>query len=176
MDLAALTQAPRRLTLAGEPFDVRPLKAKEWGALHQFLKDHAEDPVTAAVRQVSRTRLAGAPITPEQEDFLMGAAREEAKHWPPRASSSAWFELLGDTEGGDVEFLLTVARTARPELTRDQAEALGERMTPEESSALMLAALGLDPSPKAQTPLPVSSTRKRRRPPTGTTGRAPSTR
>jgi hypothetical protein len=175
MDIATLTQAPRELTLAGQPHSIRPLKAREWGALHQWIKDHAEDPVTAAVRQISKTKLAGAPINHEQEDFLMSAAREEAKHWPPRASSSAWFELLGDTEGGDVEFLLAAVRTGRPDFTREQAEALRERMTAAESGALMLAALGLDPSPKAETLLPVSSTRKKRRSPNRTTGRAAST-
>jgi hypothetical protein len=176
VDIAALTQAPRQLMLGGEPHMVRALKAREWGALHQWLKDHAEDPITAAVRQISRTKLAGAPITPEQEDFLMSAAREEARHWPPRASSSAWFELLGDVEGGDVEFLLAAVRTGRPDFTREQAAELGERMGPEESSALMLTALGIDPAPKAEPPLPVSSTRKRRPDPTRTTGRGPSTR
>jgi hypothetical protein len=179
MDNATLTQAARELTLAGEPHKVRALKAREWGELHSWLKDHAEDPVTAAVRQISRTQLAGAPITLEQQDFLLSAAREEAKHWPPRASSSAWFELIGDTKGGDVEFLLAVIRTGRPEFTRDQAEALGEQMSAEESTVLMLAALGIDPSPKAAPPepvLPVSSTRKKRPSPTGTTGRKPSPR
>jgi hypothetical protein len=174
MDIATLTQAPRQITLAGETHSVRALKAREWGQLHQFLKDHAEDPVTAAVRQISRTRLAGAPITLEQEDFLMSAAREEAKRWPPRASSSAWFELLGDTEGGDVEFLLVAIRTARPDFTRDQAADLGERMTSQESTALMMAALGIEPSPKAETPLPGPSTRKRPSP-SRTTGRGRST-
>jgi hypothetical protein len=175
MDIATLTQAPRELTLAGEPHSIRALKAREWGQLHQFLKDRAEDPFTAAVRQISKTKLSGAPITLEQEDFLMSAAREEAKHWPPRASSSAWFELIGDTEGGDVEFLLTAVRTGKPDFTREQAEDLGERMTAQESTTLMLAALGLDPSPKAEAPLPVSSTRKKRRNLTRTTGRSAST-
>jgi hypothetical protein len=180
LDIATLTNAPRRLTLAGEPFEVRALKAREWGILHQWLKEHAEDPITAVVRQISKTKLAGAPIDHEQQDFLMSAARDEAKRWPPRASSSAWFELLGDTDGGDVEFLLTAVRTGRPEFTRQQAEELGERMTAQESTSLMLAALGLDPSPKAEPkadpPLPVSATTKRRPSPTRTSGARRSTR
>ncbi len=174
MDIAALTQAPRDITLAGLPYKARPLKAREWGALHQWLKDHAEDPFTQAVRQVARTKSAGAPITQEQEDYLLSEARREAKSWPPRASSSAWFELLGDTEGGDVQFLLAVLRTGLPGMTEDEAREIGEKLDGGESSALMLLSMGLDPSPKAKGATS-STTRKRRPDPTRTTGRKLST-
>jgi hypothetical protein len=163
VDIADLTRAPREASVAGVKRLVRSLKMGEWGQLHAWLKDHAEDPFTRAVRQVARTRAAEAPITQEQEDYLLSEGRKEAEHWPPRASSPAWFDILGNTEGGDLEFLKAVLRTITPDVTDEEAREIGEGMSEKESSRLILIAIGRDSDPKAGTPLPSPPTTKKRR-------------
>jgi hypothetical protein len=151
VDIAQLTSAPRQVTLAGREYTIRPLKFREWGRLHNFVKDNADDPVTTALRQLAKARAKGIPVTELAEAALLGKAREEAQAWPPGIASSRWFAALSDCTGGAVEFLWILLTVFQPELTRDQAEAIEAAVTPEETSDLVRIAIGVE-DPKAVAP------------------------
>jgi hypothetical protein len=175
LDIATLTNAPREVVLAGLPYKVAALTLRDWGELHQFLKQHADDPVTTTLRQVARARAASVPVSAEQEQFLLREARAEARGWPPRVASQAWFEALSECEGGDDQFLLATLRACQPSITIEQARELGGKLSGEESLALMFAAVGVEPPPKPTLDGEATPTEATTTPSSVTTGAGPST-
>lgn len=147
MDLAALTNAPREVTLAGRTFTVSALKLREWGAVQQWVKDNAPSPMesveAAAIDKLS----------PYAARMLLSVAVKEQQAWPPRVASSEWFHALDrigkDGRNGNAVFLLAVLGKHQ-KLTEAEAEALIEQVTAAETTRLVAAALGFDdPAPKA---------------------------
>ena len=176
MDLVQATNTPRDFAISGVTYKVRALKAAEWGLLHAWLVDHAVDPFTWAVRQIAKTKALQAPITLEQEDYLLSEGRKAAEVWPPQASSPAWFDILARTEGGEFEFLKACLKACQPGMEDDEIREVARLMDPDAAGELVWVALGKG-RPKAEAPNPTtkssnsSTTRKRRLDPTKMTGR-----
>jgi hypothetical protein len=165
VDSATLSNAPREVSIAGKTYMVSALELGEWGKLQAWLRDHAKDPVVAAMESLNRARASGVEVTPEDRKALLEDARSEAKVWPPRVGSGAWLDLLTETDGASAQFLRAVLRKHQPDLTDADADRLCRDASPEESWAVIRRALGYVPVPKAEgageTPTP---------PPSPTTG------
>lgn len=152
MDLATLTNAPREITLAGKTYMVSALTLKEWGALQAYLKDHAVNPVVAALGQLSAAKAAGIKIADEDRTALFLQAKADGKPWPPMVGSTLWFDTLLATEGTSPVFLVSVIRKHQPEITDAELSRIDAECSADESRLLVYRALGIDPSPKAEPP------------------------
>jgi hypothetical protein len=173
VDLATLTNAPREVALAGRTYLVSALTLAEWGVLQAFLKDRTKDPVVMALDQLSRAKAAGVAVTEEDRKALFSQATAEARSWPPRVCTGAWFDLLRDTEGASVRFLAVVLRKHQPALTDAEIAAADDGATPDESRLLIYRAMGIEPAPK--TPAPATEPAGGIGPTNQTTGQPPST-
>jgi hypothetical protein len=161
MDIADLTKAPREVVIAGKTFSVRPFEFREWGELQAFVKDHGDDPVTRALRSLDNAERKGIRVAAETRNELLREAKLEAINWPPQVMTSAWFKEVSEIPGGAVEFLWKALKTTWPQAPEHLARELEDKMTAEESAALLEAAIGLVRRPKAETPAATPQRRQR---------------
>ena len=152
MDIGTLTNAPRTLTIGGRSYTMRALTFAELGVIQNWLKDNADDPVTEAFRQVDKAEAKGVPVQPGTLSALLTMARQEARQWPPRVFTDAWFDTLADCPGGTEQFLLAMFRQSDPAMTEVQAAAIAKQMDADESVAIVAAAMGIDTPPKDGPP------------------------
>jgi hypothetical protein len=150
MDLSVLTNAPRDFTIAGKTFTVSGIAMEEWGVLQAHLKDHTDDPVVAAFKNINKVRAAGVPVADEDRKALFEDAKAEAREWPPRVGGPLWFDLINTTDGAIEKFIGCVLRKHQPGLTDAEIAAVKKEATWDEMRLLVYRALSLDPNPKTQ--------------------------
>lgn len=155
--LDELTAAPRTLTLAGRQFTVSPLELREWGELQGWLKDFGRSPIKAVAPSLDA-------LSESDRKAALAIAVEKQMRWPPRVATTDWFEAISEATGGDARFLWTVLRKHQPELAIDEADRLAQAASVEESQALVLLAIGLEPPPKSPAPVVPKAKPRRRRP------------
>lgn len=135
-DLATLSSAPREITLAcGETVAVAPLKAREWGRLQQWIKDHVPSPLARAKAAADLVD----DLSRDERNHLLASAA--VKPWPPRPGSQAWIDAIAeadDQQACTVAFLAAVLRDA------DMAARLAPRLVGDDFRRLNLAAFGAD--------------------------------
>ncbi len=152
MDLAQATGAVETIDLGGEPYKVRLLTMKEWGAITAWLKRENPSPVTRAMIAIQQAKDEGMAIDAATQDEILDHAQRNALSWPPRLGSTAWFDVLDRVDGGHSRLLLEVLSKADPAFTLGHGEALAPRMSTDEWNDLVRVALyGTPPAPKSET-------------------------
>lgn len=167
--LDELTAAPRTLTLAGRQFTVSPLELREWGDLQGWLKDNGQSPLKAVAPGLDA-------LSDGDRKTVLAMAMEKQLRWPPRVATTEWFEAISGSAGGDARFLWAVLRKHQPGLTLEEADRLAQAASVEESQALVLLAIGVDPPPKSPAPSGTATTGRKPRSRSSTTGGRSSTR
>jgi len=152
--LDELTAAPRTLTLAGRQFTVSPLELREWGKLQGWLKDFGQSPLKAVAAGLES-------LSEADRRTVLSMAMEKQLRWPPRVATTEWFEAISSATGGDAQFLWAVLSKHQPDLTIEEADRLAQSASVEESQALVLLAIGLEPPPKSPAPSGSRPARKR---------------
>ena len=160
MNLDQLTNAPREIWLGGNDgrtYLVSALELGEWGALQCWLKEVAPDPVAHALDQLARAASQDMAINEAGKRELMRQARADARIWPPKVGTRAWFDLLEETDGGTIRFLWVALRKHQKSFGLDDAAKLEKTMTTEQSTEVICGALGMEsPAKKDAKPDPFS--------------------
>jgi len=142
-----------QVTLAGRTFRLRQLKLSEWADLQSWLKTACPSPVAVALKELAKLRSEGLPIPADVQEALFRQAQDDARRWPPRIGTSAWFRSLDGVDGGRAQFLLAAVKPSGETLTEAEAEDIMERSTGDEEAELIRVILWGDHSiPKAETP------------------------
>jgi hypothetical protein len=121
-DFATLTNAPVRVTLGGEAFELRALTMADYGELQRALEARY-DPL-----DVVKRHLGTGDFTVAQEKHLIASAIEQATVNKPTLFGETGRAWLRSPEGV-AEVLYLLARGGRPDLTREHARGLFDRMT-----------------------------------------------
>lgn len=152
--LDQLTAAPRTLRAAGRELRVHPLTLRRWGVLQAWLKDNGPSPL----RSLKSGDLEGLSDE-DRATLLREALRQQRSAWPPPIASREWFAALSDSPGGDDRFLWELLLPGHPGMTLEEAAAIRDAMTKEETLAVTYLAIGLDPpAPKSPAPAPAEGT------------------
>lgn len=160
-----LTNAPRPVTLAGKSYPVRQLKYREWGEIQAWLKSVAPSPVAIALKSVAALKEGGLPLDPELQKVLFAQAQEEARAWPPRVASPAWFKAVDMMDGGHVQLVSLALRAGGTAVSEDDAADIAREATSAELVELVRVCVhGEHFIPKAGAAAATS------RPPSPTTG------
>ncbi len=149
MDLAQATGVPETIDLAGEPYPVRLLTFREWGAIGAWLKRENPSPITRAALAIHEARAMGEPLSAEVEDKMLDHAQMAALAWPPKLGTKEWFDAVDKAEGGYAYLLFEVLSKADPNFTREKAEVVAQRLSQEDWGDLIRVSLfGGHPRPK----------------------------
>jgi len=154
MDLALMTSAPVPITLAGQPYNVRLLKLREWGALQAWLKASVPSPIAEALRALEQLKAAGEKLDPAIRQAVLDHAQDAARLWPPRVGSVPWITALNSVEGGTAKFIETALFVAGYTLIINEVDALEKDSSIDEIADLIRVCLhGEPPLPKSTTAL-----------------------
>lgn len=135
--LDQLTNAPQPVTLAGRTFAVRQLRLREWGELQAWLKSVAPSPVAVAIRGLAELRDSGFATPKDLESALFAQAQDEARRWPPKVATGAWFRALDETEGGHARVVLVALRASGHAISEAEAADVAEASSGAELTDLM---------------------------------------
>lgn len=145
MDAADLTQKTYQVvTLDGQEYRVGHLTYDDWGELIAWIKAHVPSPLAV----LKSADLSGLEESHRKE--LLTIAFAEARNWPPRTGSAAWFRAL-DTPDGHAELLRVILGKFQPAITTERCKALAPRVDTPAAVELVTIAMGLD-DPKAKGP------------------------
>jgi hypothetical protein len=143
MDRATLTNAPREFALGGRTFLVTSLTEAEKGQLQAWLKARHPGPL-GALDDATLARFG-----PANRRALIDAAVAQARSWPPRVGSQAWWDAMDTVEGGGAKFLHLVLSRANP-FSEAEAAELNRTLELDEFLPLMAHAMGYELPPKAE--------------------------
>lgn len=124
MDLAALTNQPVPVSLAGRTLLVRPRTLRELGHWQAWYKRSVKHPIAAALEGLRAAEAAGVPVTKDLRDAVLAAAQREAQSWPPRIGTYHWYQAIDAVEGGWPAILHLALADTHPELTAADCERL----------------------------------------------------
>ena len=138
-----LNNNPREAALGGKAYRVSALKEREWGAVQAWIKDHVPGPLAL----VDDAALDGLSAAHRQE--MIRVAMQEARNWPPRILSEAWWDAI-DHPGGRELFLRTVLLKHQDVPDAEILALAEDGFVRSEFLGLVFILLGVeDPRPKA---------------------------
>lgn len=150
MNSEQATNSPGPITLAGRGFAVRQLSHREWSALQAWLRASTPSPVAEAIRGMQELSGRGVDVPEEMRKFVLKHAHEEARYWPPRVGSLAWFNALNSFDGGPGQAVSVVLTACGHPIDAAEGDSLFVRASSEEMGRFWVAALHGDaPDPKA---------------------------
>jgi hypothetical protein len=120
--LSNLTAQPRKLTVAGQSYDLHPLTLDDLGQLQAWIDGQFPDPF-----EVIRDAIARNNYTVAQQQYLFGQAMEMATR-PRRLIGTPEADRLLQSLDGTKKLLTLSIRKGRPEFTDGEAEDLYKAM------------------------------------------------